>query len=180
MGDSDLTLPSPLALPFLQHLLDISSLIFPASLSFLPHIEPSTANASHGSLHDGRLCMDLQDIRQSDQLSPKSHRTVLVGLFSFSFISLSCTLAPDPEEVFRGPKGQWKADPIPAGLTRAAAELGLRQEECFKNRNYHLCLLGITFSHREKSSRYRVDATESLWCHLIIWLILKAISYIDV
>jgi len=45
---------------------------------FVPHIESSTTNASH----DGRLCMDLQDIRQSDQLSPKS--TELVGPLSFS------------------------------------------------------------------------------------------------
>lgn len=173
MGDSDLTLPSPLALPLLQHLLDISSVIFPASLSFLPHIEPSTANASHGSLHDGRLCMDLRKISDKATSFPRSHTKLCWWAFSLSLLSRSRALSrPTPRKCFEVRKVSERLILYRLlGLTRAAAELGLRQEECFRNRNYHLCLLGITFSHREKSSRYRVDATECLWCHLIIWLI---------
>lgn len=81
------------------------------TLPSLPH-EPSTANASHGSPRDSRLCMDL--IRQSNQLSPKSDGNRLLGpfffFFSFSFYLARVHSVPDPEKMFRGPKGQWKAE----------------------------------------------------------------------
>lgn len=47
---------------------------------------PSTANASHGSPRDSRLCMNL--IRQSDQLSLKSDRNQLGRFFRFLFLFL--------------------------------------------------------------------------------------------
>lgn len=89
MGDSDLTLPPPLTFPLLQHLLGIPSLISPASIPFLPYVESSTANASHGS---PRWSLIHGSLRYPTKRSafPEVNS---VGALSLSLFFLSCSRA---------------------------------------------------------------------------------------
>lgn len=160
--DSDLTLPSSLALPLLQHLLDISSLVSPSSPPCL-FLILSLQLRMHPTMVAYAWIFKISDKATSFPRSQLSWWALSLSLYLALVHS-----APDPEEVFRGPKGQWKAELMSTGLTCAAAELELWWEECLRNRNYHLNLLEISFV---KNLQGHIDATESLWCHIMIWLI---------
>lgn len=122
-GDSDLTLPLPIALPLLRHLLYISSLVSPAKFPSLPHVERLQLQMHPTVLHEiVAYVWTLSKRPAFPEVRRKPTWWALSPSFPFSLslsVSLPCTPCPTPRKRFEVRKVSERLKLLkPTGWTR--------------------------------------------------------------